>query len=374
MAPASCANVVVVGAHTRSGDLAYYSNYGPLLTLTAPGGGLCAVAKGSDCQTDPTTTIGNLGSYSPGAENPQDSFSGTSAAAPHVSAAIALLLSVRPEMHHAEVVALLQRSARTAPDVSFCAAAPLSCGSGLLDARQALATALGLASQPFITVATVGALQARQTLVQLGATAVGATDFRYSWRQAAGVPVTLLNPAVAQLQVRTGDLSGLVSLALTVQSASQPQLSATALVSFIVDQPPTVPGGNLVAEVGKPYRQSLGIVDPENTPVQVAALGPLPDGARLVFDNGWLLAWDQPVAGQRSVYLSAVDGQGQVAGNTYVLEARSAAPMVTVSSGSGGAAAGGSGGGGALAPGWALGLLAAVLALARSRARVTPRR
>ena len=41
-APASCAGVVSVGAHTASGDLATYSNRNTAMTLTAPGGGGCA--------------------------------------------------------------------------------------------------------------------------------------------------------------------------------------------------------------------------------------------------------------------------------------------------------------------------------------------
>lgn len=98
-APANCNNVVVVGASDGRGGLSFYSNFGPELDLLAPGGDVFADSDGDGrpdgvLSTRATTT----GCYDPVNQNSTDrcyySFlQGTSMAAPHVSAALALLAS-----------------------------------------------------------------------------------------------------------------------------------------------------------------------------------------------------------------------------------------------------------------------------------------
>jgi subtilisin family serine protease len=68
--------VISVAAHADMGNLAFFSNYGPNVHLSAPGLN--------------TYTTGRFGEYG--------SFSGTSAAAPHVSGAVALCASTNPTM------------------------------------------------------------------------------------------------------------------------------------------------------------------------------------------------------------------------------------------------------------------------------------
>ena len=127
--PASCNGVVDVVATTRSGSLASYSNYGVntnpasgSVTVAAPGGDpagggtiLSTVNQGT---TVPTT---------PG----YGSKAGTSMAAPHASAAVALLQSTRAGRGFytpAQVASLLGGLTQPAPG---CGAA--ACGLGLLD-------------------------------------------------------------------------------------------------------------------------------------------------------------------------------------------------------------------------------------------------
>lgn len=118
--PAGCRNVVAVTAADARGILTRYSNYGPAAAVMAPGG------DGSRVNVDPHEGI--LGPVSGGRF---DRYSGTSMAAPHVAAVVALWLSKNRAWRTNEVLTELQRT--SLPRSS--AQCPRECGSGLLSAR-----------------------------------------------------------------------------------------------------------------------------------------------------------------------------------------------------------------------------------------------
>jgi serine protease len=138
--PANCQGAMSVGAGTESGDLARYSNHSPNLSIIAPAGGDCRSQR-ETCIPDGTATVGTVGATLFEQHAEVRYFGGTSAAAPHVSAAAALVLSANPALAPREVAAILRATAlRAVPADSFCAQGA-HCGAGFLDAAAAVLAA-----------------------------------------------------------------------------------------------------------------------------------------------------------------------------------------------------------------------------------------
>ncbi len=129
VSPAGCYDLLAVGAVNRSGDRAWYSNFGVDgrdLPIFAPGG-----VKGS-AGTGILSTV-NLGTQSPAAPGYEEYY-GTSMAAPFVSAAAAMARSVTGQ-GPAAIDERLRKTVRPFPAFSSCQG---SCGAGLLDVDAAL--------------------------------------------------------------------------------------------------------------------------------------------------------------------------------------------------------------------------------------------
>ncbi|MGD0537187.1 MAG: Ig-like domain-containing protein [Verrucomicrobiota bacterium] len=108
--PAAYAQVVSVGALDNQDHRAFFSNYGPGVTVAAPGVNIYSTAPGNRFQV----------------------LSGTSMAAPHVSGVAALILSRHPEFTNVEVETILRNAVDpVVPDQ------PL--GAGRINAAQAVA-------------------------------------------------------------------------------------------------------------------------------------------------------------------------------------------------------------------------------------------
>ncbi len=124
--PANCSGVIAVAATNRQGGRAYYSNYGSVVDVAAPGG---AMSSATDANGILSTL--NAGQTAPGADS-YAFYQGTSMATPHVAGVVALMLSKNPSLTPDDVESKLKATARAFP--ATCA----QCGSGIVDANAAV--------------------------------------------------------------------------------------------------------------------------------------------------------------------------------------------------------------------------------------------
>lgn len=121
--PASCAGVVTVAATGVTSARAYYSNYGSIVTLAAPGGGVYKndASSGTQATTGFIWSTINAGTTTPTTAT-YGGMAGTSQATPHVAGVVALMQSYRLSLGKslltpAQVTSLLKSSA-TAPHIA----------------------------------------------------------------------------------------------------------------------------------------------------------------------------------------------------------------------------------------------------------------
>jgi serine protease len=143
--PGNCGLSVNVAASTKSGDLATYSDFGPLIDVAAPGGEQSGGEPASDVQTLGILTTSNSGTNAPGAAS-YEVVEGTSFAAPQVTGVIALMLSLRSTLRPAEVEKILRNTATRYASGAFCQkqVADLPCGEGIVNASAAIDAVLSL--------------------------------------------------------------------------------------------------------------------------------------------------------------------------------------------------------------------------------------
>ena len=127
--PASCNGVITVAATDRYGDLAYYSNFGSAVEVSAPGGDTFFNSS------DGVLSTLNAGLTGPGADS-LAFYQGTSMAAPHVAGVASLLLGLDPSLTPAQVSDVIINTVRDFPQGSLCT--PSFCGDGIVDAFNAV--------------------------------------------------------------------------------------------------------------------------------------------------------------------------------------------------------------------------------------------
>jgi serine protease len=167
--PANCPGVIAVAALRHVGTKVGFSDLGPEIAISAPGGNCVNTAANSPCLY-PILTTSNGGSTGPfaGSSAYTDSFDtslGTSFSAPLVSGTVGLMLSARPSLSPSEVLTLLKGTARAFPttggdngnstvvaqcvapkfdaagkpiDQEQCYCTKDTCGAGMLDAGAAV--------------------------------------------------------------------------------------------------------------------------------------------------------------------------------------------------------------------------------------------
>ncbi len=161
--PANCPGVLAVAALRHSGTKVGFSDIGPEIALSAPGGNCVNSGSALPCLY-PILTATNTGTNGPVAASYSGSFHpsvGTSFSAPLVAGTVALMLSVNPSLSPAQIRSALRTSARAFPvrDPASTTAPPAcrlpdnteqlecycttsTCGAGMLDAAAAVASVM----------------------------------------------------------------------------------------------------------------------------------------------------------------------------------------------------------------------------------------
>ncbi len=264
--PANCPGAIAVAGLRHIGTKVGFSDIGPQIALSAPGGNCINVGAGEPCLY-PIMTTSNTGSQGPvagaGGAIYTDSFGtaslGTSFSAPLVSGTVALMLSAKPTLTPAQVRATLQASARPFPlqpagsatpvcnapaagvnqDECYCTTS--TCGAGMLDARAALLASIGVQAQISLTtpVPTAG-----QPVTLTSASVIGAgQSATYLWSivssGATGATITGANNASTVMVTPTA--AGNFTISLTTTDNNSYVSTASTVVAVAAVTPPVVP-------------------------------------------------------------------------------------------------------------------------------------
>ncbi len=259
-APANCAGVLGVAGLRHAGTKVGFTNVGPEIGISAPGGNCINTGLGQPCLFSIVVAT-NSGTTTPAVSTYTDRINyniGTSFSAPMVAAGAALMRSVNATLSPPQLIALLQSSANTFPtDTSLpachvpasaadlqtleCNCTTATCGAGMLNSAAAVAAAL----QPFPMVTIDGDAALRSSLTASAASSFasnGRTLVAYEWSvvNVSGAAPQLLSPTQAQTSIAiTGN--GQFTLRLVVTDDSGAQAAKEVTVSTPAQSAPAAP-------------------------------------------------------------------------------------------------------------------------------------
>ena len=213
--PASCDGVITVAATNRSGGRASYSNFGSKVEISAPGGQ-------QSFSNDPNGILStlNTGTQGPVADT-YIYYQGTSMATPHVTGVVSLMFSLNPALTPAQVLIILQNTARPFPGGSNCNTS--LCGSGMLDAATAVNDVLP--PIPAITDFSPASGSAGTSVTISGVNFTDVTAVRFNGINAASF--SILSDTSISATVPNGATTGYISV-------TSPDGTATSAAFFFI--------------------------------------------------------------------------------------------------------------------------------------------
>ena len=293
--PANCPGVIGVAGLRHVGSKVGFSDLGPEISLSAPGGNCVDIRPGAACQY-PILTTSNGGTTVPfaGSSIYTDSFNtslGTSFSAPLVAGTVGLMLSAQPTLTAAEVLAVLKASARafpatggsnddntpvrqcTAPqfdatnkpvDQLQCYCTTTTCGAGMLNAGAAVSASFAGLQASIVGPVNATALQTVSLSAAQSFVITGGSIRSYAWTLTdGGGIVSGFNTAAGAVVTLTPNAAGRFTVSLTITD----DLGATSTASLSVDvaaaplpvEPPPSSDGGGGGALGGPWLLLLGL-------------------------------------------------------------------------------------------------------------------
>ncbi len=263
--PANCTGVLGVAAIRHAGTKVGFSNLGPELSVSAPGGNCVNTGFGQPCLF-PIVVATNTGTTVPAAATYTDQIRynvGTSFSAPQAAAAAALMRSVNSRLSPAQLVTLIRATASPFPvstntavptchvpsgpadlQAAECNCTTQTCGAGMLNAGAAVAAA----QRPFAILQTRGTVSAGATLTLDGSASFASnsrTLATYQWtlEDVTGATPVIAAPSQSSTTLQVAG-AGTFTLRLTVGDDEGGQASEIiALATPTIESPAPSRGG-----------------------------------------------------------------------------------------------------------------------------------
>lgn len=239
--PADCKRVMAVASVRKDGAKAGYSDFGPQVALSAPGG------SGPDGGPDSIYSIDNPGTTTPllysGLPDPNHHYGykqGTSFAAPQAVGVASLMLSVNNALTPSALIERMKAGARSHIASGNCTLT--TCGAGLLDA----ATSVQQAYNPAAVITPIGTVTPGTAITLNGSASVALPNYQiasHQWTQVSGPSVVITNGSSAVAGVSLPNSQATYVFKLAVTDNFTPARSGSDTVTVVSAYPATSGGG-----------------------------------------------------------------------------------------------------------------------------------